>query len=499
MFRTLRSRAILLALVIALSVPAFPASAFAALGSSPTNPWDDADPSVFWRMGWGNALYPQFNLYTTPPSTGMLYRVDRNLLTDIDESNPAAYDHSYWYPDATESGTWRTHTLDMRGILASNPGGLASLDPGARLPIEGRWFYHWNFFDVSAISTQTVTAQFNVDVTPPRPVAKLTAKPFLGYAGPANVWLPDTRAVISWEDKEYDDLAGTAAYEVWLNGSRLMDPASEDRPRYVWHTDYTFTTITLEDLEPGKNKISVKAVDRATNTSTPQTVFFYSDPDTPTVSITAPSKAGSLIGARYTFKADAFDGAGLQWVKFFIDNSLAYTDTASPYAVQLDMRPFSNGTHTLKVVAKDMYGREVVDTRTFSLDRTVPSLTSVGDSPDPFYPYLIDGYKDTNSIKYWVSEPVTAHLYIYTPEGDVYRHLSGARSAGWNSFSWDGTDAEGFLPGTGVPNATSVTFGYRIGVVDAAGNTRWSGVGTTTIRDYEIIRLANNAVKIVPR
>ncbi|MHB9002515.1 MAG: Ig-like domain-containing protein [Coriobacteriia bacterium] len=490
-----RSAKVLLGIALGVVLmAAFPMTAFAGIndlpspvGSSATNPDDEDDTSSWWRRGWGNSLTPEFTLTVPsadPPVLGMIYTVDRDPGTEIDETQPAAYDYA-WDP----AGTALSHDLDILGIYGSNPALFVAPEPGARLPYEGVWQFHWSFFNSSEMATRTITGSFGIDVTPPAPVTKLVARPYVGYTGPTSgVWFDSRRATVVWEDMEYDDLSGTAAYEVWVNDKRLEFPSGT--PRYTYHLGHTFTSATIEDMPPGKNKVAVVTVDRATNTAQPAVTYFHSDTDVPIVNITKPS-AGGYVGKSGVFTATATDGAGIQSVRFYIDGVLVYTDSAAPYELAKDMSAYANGTHKVKVIAKDMFGREVYEVRDFILDKTPAKLTSVSDSPDPFYPVLLDGYGDYSNVKFWTNEKVTAYVYYYSSSGSLFASRSGARNAGWGQLRWDGRDSSGKV-GLG-------TFKYRVVVVDQAGNKTYSAYSTSTIRNYQLVRVSDNAVKVIPR
>lgn len=492
MFSYTRSRVTSLALAAILIVGLIPSAAFGGindmpspLGTSQTNPSDPSDPDHWWRQGWGNSVFPQFEL-EAPPGTsadtepfllGNIYVVDRNPFTEIDETNPDAYDHSW-----NANGTVVNNTIDMVGIYEMDPVGLAATEPGAKFPWEGWWEYHWSFFDNTQVATRTVSGGFGIDVTPPLPVSKITARPSAGYVGPVGVYFPTGRANVSWEDKEYDLLSGVAKYDVYLNGELIEHP--------VFHLGHTTTSITIEDLLPGKNTIEVKTVDRATNVGPGVKTYFYSDPDVPTVKITAPADNG-YVGVNATFKADAKDLAGIQSVKFALNGVVIGTDTSAPYSLTKNLSAYSAGPHTITATAKDMYGREVSTTHTFLIDKTIPTLTGFSAAPNPFFPVLKDGYKDTMTVKFTTNENVTAHLYVYESRGRVIRHISGPVAAGTRSIVWDGADWSG--------KVSTGSFSLRVAVVDKGGNTTWSPRVYTTIRDYEIVRIAPNAVRIIPR
>lgn len=493
-----RSRVLVLALALVFALTCVPATAYASindmppneLGTSSTNPFNE-ERDYWWRLGWGNSLYPQFELALpqgtsadTPPQVlGALYVVDRSFATEIDETRPQDYDHA-WDP----AGTWLSHSLDIRGIYGSSPVAFAATEAGARLPFEGQWWFHWSFFDTSEVASRTITGPFGIDVTPPLPVAKLNSKPYQSYSGPTGVWFPDTRAYVVWEDKEYDALSGTGAYEVYVNDVLVAFP--DGRPKYVYHLGHTFTSATIEDLPPGKNRITVKTVDRATNTAPGVTTYFYSDPDTPTVDVTFPPADG-LVGRNAVFTANATDGAGIQYVEFLVDGATIGKDTTAPYSLAKDMIAYANGSHTLQVKAKDMYGRVASQSRAFTLDKTAPSLSSISDTSDPFYPIIQEGYKDTSTVSFYTNEKVYAYVHYYKANGQLFTSRSATRGPGWASIVWDGRNSKGEV---GIGD-----YRYRVAVKDAAGNETWSGTYLSTIRDYELVRIAPNAVKVIPR
>jgi hypothetical protein len=116
------------------------ATASAALDDTPTvtsstNP-SEAVGANWWRMGWGNSVYPQFSIAgpsvgATEVLGGFLYTVDRDPATVIDTSTPYGY-----YRSVKPSGTHLTQILDMPGIYAYDP--TPPLEPGA-VGIEGTW------------------------------------------------------------------------------------------------------------------------------------------------------------------------------------------------------------------------------------------------------------------------------------------------------------------------------------------------------------------------
>jgi len=517
MSRHRRSQVAIALVLAALIALASPLSAFATIFDPPTETFSSStNPGVgldWWRVSsitqdattypsvsWGKSLFPDLNM-ALPPDT--VLRDDESVTSDRVNSIMYRFRRS-WAPfDAMAIGFDQTSvdyhwgyevvenkihtTYDVLGRYSNSPTMYAATAAGQRLGFEGVWtldfaYEGWSPSLGANVVSPSYQTLFGIDVTPPLPVTKATVKPYPTYVGPTGIWFPQTYGVAMWEDKEYDALSGVGAYEVKVNGVALPD--------YVYHGPLTYTEASLEQLAPGKNTITITPVDRATNKGPAVTTYFYSDPDAPVINITSPAVNG-LVPRMATFAATATDGAGIQYVQFYLDGSLVGTDKTAPYALSKDMVSYANGTHSLMVKTKDMLGREVSATRSFTLDKTPPSLTSVSDSPDPFYPILTDAYKDYSYVSFYVREKVYAYLYVYRADGSLFAKRSAPRGPGWTGLSWDGIGPGG--------NKGIGTFRYRVVAVDTAGNQTWSGNYYTTIRNYELVRVAPNAVKVVPR
>lgn len=79
------------------------------------------------------------------------------------------------------------------------------------------------------------------------------------------------------------------------------------------------------------------------------------DTTPPTVSITNPAAGATLTGT-LTVQASASDNVGVASVAFYVDGTLASTDTASPYTFSWNSSSVANGTHTIAAVAVDAAG-----------------------------------------------------------------------------------------------------------------------------------------------
>jgi len=353
----------LVALVLAALVLLVPTTAYAALtdapsGTSATNP--DADPNM-WRQRWGNSLYPHFDL-DSPAARGFLYTVDRSALTTINPSVPAQYDRSVW----TE-GTNFSSTLDLDGIYKLQPvlWDAHNWYPGASQAQEGRWYWHLMAYDVDqqtlnhTYSGVTHTVDFGYDATPPAKVTGLQLYPSATATTAASGVLTQGRANVRWNYVEYDQVAGTAYFQVYVDGKKRL-PDAGDEPGEAGAATPWFGTggtgrVTIEDLPAGRHTFNVSAVDRATNEGLKSSsATIYVDPDIPTVAISAPT-VGGTVGPKPTFKAVGQDQAGVEHMSFYVDG--AYKGAVTPSAPltkltaskTVDLSALSNGTHTLLV------------------------------------------------------------------------------------------------------------------------------------------------------
>jgi hypothetical protein len=77
------------------------------------------------------------------------------------------------------------------------------------------------------------------------------------------------------------------------------------------------------------------------------------DTTPPTVSISSPV-SGQTVSEIVTITVTAQDNEAISKVEFFIDNSLAYTDSESPYEYEWNTITYENGSeHTVKVISYD--------------------------------------------------------------------------------------------------------------------------------------------------
>jgi hypothetical protein len=104
--------------------------------------------------------------------------------------------------------------------------------------------------------------------------------------------------------------------------------------------------------------ISVRAVDLAGNVGAVRTSNgILVDTTLPTVSLSAPANNATVSGTAVVISANASDTNGIVSVQFTLDNvNIGAADTTSPYSITWNSTTATNGTHTLRAVARDSAG-----------------------------------------------------------------------------------------------------------------------------------------------
>lgn len=152
-----------------------------------------------------------------------------------------------------------------------------------------------------------------------------------------------------------DATSGISEYQYRITQDSLTGAIVVD-----WISVATATEITKTGLTLTKDKtyyFSVKAKDNVglwsdAGYSDGIKVVAAADTTPPQVSLTSPS-AGATLSGIVNINATATDNVAVAKVEFYIDASLVSSDTTSPYTYIWDTAGFSNGSHTLKVVAYD--------------------------------------------------------------------------------------------------------------------------------------------------
>ncbi|MDL2355180.1 MAG: Ig-like domain-containing protein [Pseudomonadota bacterium] len=112
-------------------------------------------------------------------------------------------------------------------------------------------------------------------------------------------------------------------------------------------------TLDSTTLSNGNHRLIAKAYDAANNVGTSTAVTFavnnvIVDQTAPVVAASETGRMGSI-----TLSATATDNVGVTKVEFYVDGSLAGSSVAMPYALALDSKLLTNGSHTVLAKAYD--------------------------------------------------------------------------------------------------------------------------------------------------
>jgi hypothetical protein len=118
------------------------------------------------------------------------------------------------------------------------------------------------------------------------------------------------------------------------------------------------------------------------------------DTQPPTVTMTAPA-SGTTVSGTIAVSATASDNVGVAGVQFQLDGaSLGPEDTVSPSSTTWNTAAASNGTHSLRAIARDAAGNATTSTAITVTVDNAPSSTLFTDS------------FDTNSLANWQPSPL---------------------------------------------------------------------------------------------
>lgn len=147
------------------------------------------------------------------------------------------------------------------------------------------------------------------------------------------------------------DDKGVAQVEFLVDGARIgLDTQSSDGWSASWNASAA---------ADGQHTITAKATDTAGKTASDAITVIVRNADAaPTVQITNPQK-GTTVSGVVVVTATASDDKGVASVKFTIDGGTAVVDTdgSNGWSAQWNTAAFSNGSHTVAVVATDTKGQ----------------------------------------------------------------------------------------------------------------------------------------------
>jgi hypothetical protein len=372
------------------------------------------------------------------------------------------------------------YLFDQSPATFPTPGGpgVRVVSPGQAIKPEsslgqGIWYLHVVSVDKDGnVGTDAAHYQLNIDTTPPTVPA-----PSDGFAG---AWSDSAFRNVTWPEV-VDTQSGVRDY-MWT-----LDAGEE--------TSTVTTPVAVSNLTDGVHVFAVKSRDNSnpSNVSQAGTLLMRVDQFAPSCSIVSPLD-NALVSRNMVVSVDATDSAGISKVEFWLDGVLKATDSATPFTQTIDTSGVSSGTHTLLVRAFDMFGHTKDASRAVNVDNTVPKITKVSLSPNPFFPIKRDGYKDNLYIKFRLSERSTLKLILENSRGTLLGTRAQSGRAGANTLIWNGR----LNTSTGSIVMKEGTYYIRISATDAAGNTSRTGRYTVKIRKYVVQIISGSRVKLVP-
>ncbi|HEX6095965.1 MAG TPA: Ig-like domain-containing protein [Thermoanaerobaculia bacterium] len=244
------------------------------------------------------------------------------------------------------------------------------------------------------------------------------------------------------------DDTGVTRVEFFVDGALASTDSS---------SPYSFSWDTTS-ASNGTHALTSKAYDAAGNSGTSASVSVtvsntIVDTQAPATSITSPS-SGATVSAIVTVSASASDNVGVTRVEFYVDGSLASTDTSAGFSYDWNTTLLANGTHTLYTKAYDAVG---------NVGTSATVTVTVSNTGADVLPPVISGVTSviTNSkngsfeVRWTTNEPSTTVVIIgatrYTNTALVTSHV----------YAFRGT--------------RGATYTYTIESTDAAGNTATAG------------------------
>ncbi len=144
------------------------------------------------------------------------------------------------------------------------------------------------------------------------------------------------------------DNNSVAGIQFLLDGNNLGTEDTSAPYSVSWNT----TTVT-----GGTHVLAAIARDAVGNTTRSADVTVTVDNVAPTVTMTAPAANATVSGSNVTVSAAASDDVGIAGVQFQLDGvNLLAEDTANPYSISWNTTTATDGTHTLRAVARDAAG-----------------------------------------------------------------------------------------------------------------------------------------------
>lgn len=135
----------------------------------------------------------------------------------------------------------------------------------------------------------------------------------------------------------------------------------------------------------------------------------------PSLQITNPSSGQGIESTTFDVSADAFAPKGISKVEFYVDNVLLGAAFSTPYLTSLNVSAFSQGFHTLKVIAYDPVEniKEQSIELNFKFQSNLPNIS--WQAPAQNVVVTKDSYPLEVSFK--LSKPTTGVEILFSPAG----------------------------------------------------------------------------------
>ena len=283
----------------------------------PSGPMDDVDDLAFVVVQETDSDPPTATL--TAPAAGATIKNTVTLSATASDNFSVA----------------RVEFYDGTTLLGTDTTSPYSLSWDTRTAANGTHALTVRAYDTAGLvgTSPEVSVTVNNDVTPPT----------VAFSAPAEGAV--ILGTVSLSATASDNVAVTKVE--FYEGTTLLGADASSPYSYSWNT---------RNVPNGSYLLTVKAYDAAGNTSTAErAVTTDNDFVPPTVALTAPEHATTLIGT-VTFSATASDDqSSINRVEFYVGTTRVATDTSAPYTYNYNTRLQGNGDKVITAKAFDTW------------------------------------------------------------------------------------------------------------------------------------------------
>jgi len=312
---------------------------------------------------------------------------------------------------------------------------------------EGEHTYYVKAWDNAGNTRSSDVFTFKVDSVAPSA---------LSLTEPTEGAYKEAAFAVSWTQSA-DENSGLAAYDIYIDGEKKTDAAADA------------TTITITDVpSDGTHNLYVEARDVAGNTTRSNAVNITTNPNAPAITLYINDKtiiSGDKINSLPNIKAQITDISGVDpsSIKILFDGQVQGTaadlqaaqvqaSSVTAYDARKNDVRLKSGKHSIRVEAKDVFGKEAV--------LEVTDLDVLGKAvidgkpmnfPNPFRP----SFGQNTSINYTLLDDADIKITLYDLSGrQVLVKVCNAGTEGGrfgeNNVVWDGKSLYGEIQANGV-------------------------------------------------